>query len=269
MDGRVYRRHPDHVRLDRCELIKRGRRIHRGVSIHTYFAPREYNSIATIEVQADMTPVHLVENQTEAHAPEDTKFSQTQIEIILRKGVIYPVIDLLNLLDQWSQNGKRLSHEADYNKLRGMLKLDGVRNTNLIQITVNAPDPQQAALLANTVAQMYMEQRIGEQTSIISNSLEQLRDEVKKNEDIVNQAYAEASKLRTQVNLIDPNPDSLDVSGRYGVEDSNVITNQEKVNEEKAQVAMLRSKAEQLAGMQWEDLMRDRNPRGIIAKTDG
>lgn len=128
LDGRVYRRHPDHVRLDRRELIKRGRRIHRGVSIHTYFAPREYNSIATIEVQADMTPVHLVENQTEARAPEDTKFSQTQIEIILRKGVIYPVIDLLNLLDQWSQNGKRLSHEAAFNKLRGMLKLDGVRN---------------------------------------------------------------------------------------------------------------------------------------------
>ena len=75
-----------------------------------------------------MTPVHLVENQTEARAPEDTKFSQTQIEIILRKGVIYPVIDLLNLLDQWSQNGKRLSHEAAYNKLRGMLKLEGVRN---------------------------------------------------------------------------------------------------------------------------------------------
>ena len=250
--------------LDYWRVIKNRRRlillifllVVGSVGLHTYFAPREYNSIATIEVQADMTPVHLVENQTEARAPEDTKFSQTQIEIILRKGVIYPVIDRLNLLDKWSQNGKRLSHEAAYDKLRGMLKLDGVRNTNLIQINVNAPDPQQAALLANTVAQMYMEQRIGEQTSIISNSLEQLRDEVKKNEDIVNQAYAEASKLRTQVNLIDPNPDSLDVSGRYGVEDSNVITNQEKVNEAKAQVAMLRSKAEQLAGMQWEDLMR-------------
>ncbi|MBV9107267.1 MAG: hypothetical protein JO313_14710, partial [Verrucomicrobia bacterium] len=149
------------------------------VGIATYFAPRQYNSIATIEVQPDMTPVHLLENQTEPRAPEDTKFSQTQIEIILRKGVIYPVIDRLNLLDKWSQNGKRLSHEAAYNKLHDMLKLDGVRNTNLIQIAVNAPDPHEAALLANTVAQIYMEQRVGEQTSIISNSLEQLRDEVK------------------------------------------------------------------------------------------
>src|ERR1700760_4905599 len=96
------------------------------VGIAPFFATRLYTSIATIEVQPDMTPVHLVENQTEPRAPEDTKFSQTQIEIILRKGVIYPVIDRLNLLDKWSQNGKRLSHEAAYDKIRRMLKLEGV-----------------------------------------------------------------------------------------------------------------------------------------------
>jgi polysaccharide biosynthesis transport protein len=226
------------------------------VGIATYFTPRQYNSVATIEVQPDMTAVHLVENQTEPRLPEDTKFSQTQIEIILRKGVIYTVIDRLNLQDKWAKNGKRLSHEAAFDKLRGMLKLDGVRNTNLIQIAVTAPDPQEAALLANTLAQMYMESRIGEQTSIITTSLEQLRDEVKHNEEVVNQAYTEASRLRTEDNVIDPNPDSLDATGRYGVEDSNVITNQERVNEAKSQVAMLRSKAEQLERLQWQDLMR-------------
>jgi capsular polysaccharide biosynthesis protein len=190
--------------LDYWHVIKNRRRlivlilllVMSSVGIATYFAPRQYNSVATIEVQPDMTPVHLLENQTEPRAPEDTKFSQTQIEIILRKGVIYPVIDRLNLLDKWSQNGKRPSHEAAYDKLRAMLKLEGVRNTNLIQFT--APDPHEAALLANTVAQMYMEQRIVEQTTIVSNSLEQLRDEVKHNEEVVDQAYAEASKLRTE-----------------------------------------------------------------------
>ena len=46
------------------------------------------------------------------------------------------------------------------------------------------------------------------------------------------------------------------IRDRYGVEDSNVMTNQEKVNEAKAQVVILRGKAEQLERMQWEDLMR-------------
>jgi polysaccharide biosynthesis transport protein len=226
------------------------------VGVATYFAPRQYTSFATIEVQPDMTPVHLVQNQTEPRPPEDTKFSQTQIEIILRKGVLFAVIDRLELLDKWSRNGKALSHEAAYKKLRSMLKLDGIRNTNLIQITVEDTDPQEAALLANAIAQMYMESRVTEETTKITKSLEQLRDEVKQNEEVVNQTYAEASKLRTEANVIDPNPDSLDANGRYGVEDSNVITNQEKVNEAKAQVAMLSSKAEQLELMHWEDLMR-------------
>ena len=42
-----------------------------------------------------------------------------------------------------------------------------------------------------------MEQRIGEQTSIILNSLEQLRDEVKKNEDVVDH-------LRGSIEAADP-----------------------------------------------------------------
>ena len=226
------------------------------VGVATYFEPRQYHSFATIEVQADMTPVHMLENQTEPRAPEDTKFSQTQIEIILRKGVLYPVIERLNLTSKWAKNGKTLTDGVAYDKLRSMLSLEGVRNTNLIQINVFSPDPQEAALLANTIAQVYMEQRIAEQTTIISKSLEQLRDEVKHNEEAVNQAYAEASRLRTEANVIDPNPDSLDTNGRYGVEDTNVITNQEKVNEAKSQVAMLRSKTEQLDRVQGEDLMR-------------
>jgi succinoglycan biosynthesis transport protein ExoP len=227
------------------------------VGVATYFAPRQYNSFATIDVQTDMTPIHIRENQAEQRTLDDPKeFSQTQIQIILRKGVLYPVIDRLNLQTKWAKNGKPLEHETAYEKLRTMVNVEGVRNTNLIAINVFSADPHEAALIANTIAQVYMEQRITEQTTIVSKSLEQLRDEVKQNEKAVDQAYAEASKLRTEENIIDPNPDSLEPSGRYGVEDSSVITNQEKVNEAKSQVAMLRSKTNQLDHVQWEDLMR-------------
>jgi polysaccharide biosynthesis transport protein len=224
--------------------------------VATFFTPRQYHSFATIEVQADMTPVHMLENQTVPTTLDDPKFSLTQIQIILRKGVLYPVIDRLNLQTTWAKNGKTLGHEAAYDKLRAMLSVDGVRNTNLIQINVDSPNANEAALLANTIARVYMEQRIAEQTSVFSRSIEQLRDEVQHDEEAVNKAYAEASKLRTEANVIDPNPDSLETSGRYGVEDSNVITNQEKVIEARSQVAMLRSKTERLDSVPWDDLMR-------------
>ena len=96
------------------------------VGIATYFAPRQYNSFATIDVQTDMTPIHILENQTEQRPLDDPKdFSQTQIQIILRKGVLYPVIDRLNLLTKWAKNGKPLEHETAYEKLRSMVNLKG------------------------------------------------------------------------------------------------------------------------------------------------
>src|SRR6266404_2773508 len=220
----------------------------------TYLAPREYRSFATIEATSEMTPVRIFENQTEPTVIDDPRFSRTQFQIILRKGVLYQVIDRLNLQLRWASNGIKLSKETAYNRLRKRLSLEEVRNTNLIQINVYSGDPQEAALLANTIAEVYMEQRIAEQQSIISKSVDQLRDEVKQKEEAVSRAYAEASRLRTEANVIDPNPENLDTGDR--VEDSSVITNQEKVNETRSQVATLRSQVAELDRLKSEDLMR-------------
>jgi uncharacterized protein involved in exopolysaccharide biosynthesis len=135
-----------------------------------------------------------------------------------------------------------------------MISLQEIRNTNFIQIDVCSTDPQEAALLANTIADVYMEQRIAEQQSLVSKGLDQMMDDVKKQEDAVSQAYREASRLRTESNIVDPNPDSLDNSGR--VEDSSVMSNQEKVNDIKSQVATLQSRVAQLDQLKSEDLMR-------------
>jgi succinoglycan biosynthesis transport protein ExoP len=99
-----------------------------------------------------------------------------------------------------------------------------------------------------------MEQRIAEQQSLVSKGLDQMLDDVKKQEEAVSQAYMEASRLRTESNIVDPNPDSLDNSGR--VEDSSVMSNQEKVNEAKSQVATLQSRVAELDRLKSEDLMR-------------
>ena len=85
LDGRVYRRHPDHVRLDRRELIKKGRKFTEEFPF-TLFRSREYNSIATIEVQADMTPVHLVENQTERVRPRIRNSAKPKLRLFYGRG---------------------------------------------------------------------------------------------------------------------------------------------------------------------------------------
>jgi succinoglycan biosynthesis transport protein ExoP len=223
------------------------------VAVTTFLLPKEYMSFATIEVEPDMNPVRIFTN-TSTTPTNDPKFTQTQFQIITRKGVLYPVIQRLNLQKRWARQGQPISLEMAYNKLHSMLQLTEVRNTNLIQISVYSTDPQEAALLANTVAQEYMEQRITEEQTFISKGLDQLRDEVVQKERAVNEAYAEASRLRTEAGIIDPNPDSFDSGGR--VEDSNVLTNQEKVNDSRSQIATLKSRVEQLDRLKSDDLMR-------------
>jgi succinoglycan biosynthesis transport protein ExoP len=222
--------------------------------VATYFLPRKYNSFATIEVEPEMTPVRIFESETRPQQVNDPKFTQTQFQIIMRKGVLYPVIDRLDLQRRWGSNSEPLPKEVANRRLLGMLSLQEVRNTNLIQIDVYSTDPQEAALLANTIANVYMEQRIAEQQSLVSKGLDQMLDDVKKQEEAVSQAYMEASRLRTESNIVDPNPDSLDNSGR--VEDSSVMSNQEKVNEAKSQVATLQSRVAELDRLKSEDLMR-------------
>jgi polysaccharide biosynthesis transport protein len=223
--------------------------------VATYFLPRKYLSFATIEVEPEMTPVRIFENQTGSPAAvNDPKFTQTQFQIIMRKGVLYPVIDRLDLQRKWGSASEPLPKEVTDQRLLGMLSLQEVRNTNLIQIDVYSTDPQEAALLANTIADVYMEQRVAEQQNLVSKGLAQMVDDVKKQEEAVSQAYQEASRLRTEANIVDPNPDSLDNSGR--VEDSTVMSNQEKVNSARSDVATLRSRVAELDRLKSEDLMR-------------
>ena len=223
------------------------------VGVTTFLMPKEYLSFATIEVEPDMNTLRIFANSS-ATEVNDPKFTQTQFQIITRKGVLYPVIQRLDLEKRWARQGEPLSLEAAFNKLHSMLQLAEVRNTNLIQISVYSTDPQESALLANTIAQQYMEQRISESQTIISKGLDQLRDEVAQKEHAVNDAYTKASRLRTEAGIIDPNPDSFDSSGR--VEDSSVLSNQEKVNDSRSQIATLRSRVEALDRLKSDDLMR-------------
>ncbi len=221
------------------------------VSATTFLLPKEYMSFTTIEVEPNTTPARIF-TSTSTTDVNDPKFTQTQVEIIARKGVLYPVIQRLDLEKRWARRGQPLSLEAAYSKLHSMLQPTEIRNTNLIQISVYSTDPQEAALLANSVAQEYIEQRISDAQTVISKGLDQLRDEVAQKERAVDEAYANALRLRTEARIIDPNLGSPESGGR--IEDSRVLTDQQRANDSGSQIATLRSRLEQLDRLKSDDL---------------
>lgn len=138
----------------------------------------------------------------------DAIFFQTEFELIQSKQILYPVIDTLELWDRWAG---QFGVEPDvlkenkvmlYNALkRGSLNVQPYRNTKLIEIIAYSPDPQEAALIANTVAQAYEDYRLSEIKRRSQSGLQALQQELDKQKREVELADAKVKKLREELDI--------------------------------------------------------------------
>ncbi len=222
--------------------------------ITTYFLPRQYQSNVIIEVEQNDQKIRIFSEGFQGGMGMDPRFATTQFQIIQRKEMLYPVIDALNLVQKWSEAYGIRSKEQAYFKLRGMIDVREVRNTNLLQIGVESTNPQEASDLANTIAQEYQRKRIDEQQKILSRSLATLEDEVSKQRTKVEQASDEMSRIRTELGITDLNPDSLEDPMQAN---EKLLMDQEAlVSEARIKASTLRTKYDQIEKLSGDDLMR-------------
>lgn len=216
--------------------------------IVTYLMPREYMSVAAMQVRND-TPTISVFNQV-GGTGFDPRFITTQFEIIQKKEVLYPVIKNLSLQDRWGLP----SMELAYSKLRKSIDVREVRNTELIEIIAYSTDPEEAALIANSIAEEYQRQRIEEQQQLVDRSLKQLEDEVSKQKAKVDALYAEMTRLRLEYGIQDLNPDG--VEDPMQVESALLMSVEQQVNDERMKASILRSRFDQISQMTDDQIMR-------------
>ena len=216
--------------------------------VATYLTPRQYQSSVTMQVKEDNNNLHIFGNDTGMRM--DPRFSTTQFQIIQHKEILYPVIDIMKLQQKWDLPSK----DVAYKKLRGMMNISEVRNTDLIQISILDKDRQEASDLANTIALEYQKKRIDEQQGWVARSLVQLEDEVKKQR-IKTEALRDAmTKIRVEAHINDLNPESVE---DLSLAEKNILVSVEgQVNDARIKVATLRSKQEQIKGMTDDQIIR-------------
>lgn len=91
-------------------------------------------------------------------AATDAGFLKAEAQVILSKNVLTEVVKQLNLNDVWGRryfNGERLKTEESLQILVGRLGVSPIRNTTLIGINSYNDDPNEAAIVANSVAEVY------------------------------------------------------------------------------------------------------------------
>jgi serine/threonine protein kinase len=98
----------------------------------------------------------------------DPYFIQTQFEIIQSSSILSKVAENLNLEQEWSRRyagGQPLRPGDTLALLRRCLDLRPVRNTSIIEIRVFDESPEQAARIANQIAEVYQKHCSGAEAS--------------------------------------------------------------------------------------------------------
>jgi capsular exopolysaccharide synthesis family protein len=222
--------------------------------VTTYFLPREYFSKVTMEVKEDNSgPVQMF-NQSGGQRGYNQQFVTSQFNIIQKTEILYPVIERLDLTKEFSPpGGARLPLQQVFLKLKKAMQLQEVRNTQLIEIGVYNTNPQLAANIANTIANVYAEKRQSNTEQSVMKSLASLEEEVRKKNKEVEEAGAAAAKIRSDQEINDPDPEN------YGstptTVDARMVQDANTVNQQRSLVGMLTVQLEQIEKLKPEELM--------------
>lgn len=175
----------------------------------TFILPETYASTTRIKVEPDMEPPA---NGYPRGTSIDPYFIQTTVEIMGSEVVLKNVIDSLGLNEKWGKkfnNGGALQTGETLLMLRKSMQLTPVRNTKLLAITVYNEDPQEAAQIANAVADSYREYRLKSLTEQARQGFTLLQQHYQQEAAEIGQIEARLNSLREQLkigNQISANP---------------------------------------------------------------
>ena len=172
-----------------------------GVS-YTMTLPKIFMANARISVREDAldTPVF----DREYVSPYNPFFLKTQYEIIQSRPILYKVLDNLNLQQVWSEKngeGGAIRREDAFLMLARSIRVNQYRDTSLIDIQVFREEREEAARIANEVAQVYRDQRLSAKKAEVKRSLDSLENELRKQQDIVAQGENELEEIRKNLGV--------------------------------------------------------------------
>lgn len=176
------------------------------VSLAFFFYPPKpcFYSRVTIEKKRNPNTVQVL--TPDKHRPPNA--GATCFQAIRCPEVLFPVIAELKLARRWSPGGRpNLSKEQACSRLLARMRLESLRNTGLIQIGVYSSDRQEAADIANAIAQTYQKLAHDDQMKIRDTALEQLGEEVAARDQAVKRAWEEMKWAAQKDNYVDPKPE--------------------------------------------------------------
>jgi capsular exopolysaccharide synthesis family protein len=177
----------------------------------TFILPESYSSTTRMQVDPDINDIRGL-TDTQSYLPYDPYFIQTAFEIIQDQVVLGKVIENLNLNTEWGKKyggGETLKTSETMELLKKRMTLDTVRNTKLIEITVYSEDKDEAARIANAVAEAYRNYRLNLRMQQSMGGIKVLQESFDQEEQQIEAEQKTVDQLRKELNINDTDPNSI------------------------------------------------------------
>ncbi|HWD93001.1 MAG TPA: polysaccharide biosynthesis tyrosine autokinase [Verrucomicrobiae bacterium] len=179
----------------------------------------------------------------------DPYFLLTEFQTIQSEAVLSKVVATMNLREKWGKkyNGGQPMSESDVETMiKGRLDLQPVRNTKFIEIKAYSDTAQEAADLANQVAESYQQYRSEDYEDLKNHGIKSLRQQLDDEDKKVAAAQSKVDKLRVDLKINDamanaPSPDSLMTADRLKELASLRVQKEADYNQEKTLLDRLQS----------------------------
>jgi len=219
-------------------------------TLATFLMDSLYQAQARILVNQDNLDIDVFER--EFGGGYNPFFLRTQFEILQSRPLLYKVISELNLAEKWgaesSDDGSPLTRKQALGRLRNGLSVEQFRETSLIAINVVSKDAEETAQIANKIAEVYKEDRLGRKRRETERAINALKNELEKQQLIVGKAEEDVEEIRKDLGI-------AMIGG--GIQADTVRLRQLEADRISARVDMLvhRARLDQLADLTGKELM--------------
>ncbi len=237
-------------------------------TVITYMLPNQYLGKVQLQIHKESQGWDVFRETSSAREgllPYST-FMQTQFEIIESKETLTRVIRKLGLVEEWNL----ASEEEAFARLKGKLRAQNVRGTDLIDIEVFHTNAELAAKLANEVAFSYRERRREVEEEKTKKALATLDLQIKHQQDKLEAARVKMLDMMEKHNITD-----LDGASpmwlRGDTPDTGmktlVLRSKQDEYQEKRNIDSLRSQIQTLQGLAGDDLIQAAGSLGVENST--
>jgi succinoglycan biosynthesis transport protein ExoP len=191
-------------------------------TVVTFLLPASYSSTAVIKIENDNTADISSIGNAQMGGGYDPYFIETEFKIMQSEEVLGRLITMLNLNEYWGKKynfGVPLKTDEAMQKLKGDMSLSPERNTKLIDITVYSDDKDDAARLANGIAEAYRDYRFSLRTELTTNGIGAMEQSFQADAEKIQAIQTNVDGLRKELNIVDFDPNSTGPSPTLSQED--------------------------------------------------